>query len=95
MDELTEEFDMTDPTEAKVSYTEPSGWTGINSVEDVRQAVAMIGAMADDPEQAHLAEDVLYQHVLKQIAEGRPADPSAFAAEVLLADDLEFSRWYA
>jgi hypothetical protein len=82
-------------TEHGVSYNWRAGWVGVDSVEGVRQAVAAVADMADDPEEAHSAEDALYRHVLKQIAEGRTSDPAAFATEALLADELEFSRWYA
>jgi hypothetical protein len=78
-----------------VSYSVQTGWVGVDSIESLRQAVAVIADLANDPEEAHFAEDALYLHVLKEIAEGRPSDPSAFAREVLLAEELDFPHWYA
>jgi hypothetical protein len=78
-----------------VTYSGRDGWAGIDTVEAVGEAVDMIAGWAGDPEEAHFAEDSLYLHVLKQIAEGRPADPSAFAREALRAEQLDFPHWYA
>lgn len=78
-----------------VSYNY-EGWKDIHTVEDVRQAVQMVAGMAGDPESAHSAEDQLYIAVLKQIADRQiPGGAAAFAAEALLAAELDFPHWYA
>jgi hypothetical protein len=71
------------------------GWEGIETPQDVAEAVALIDRWKGDNEAAHGAEDDLYILVLRLIAEGRVADPSGVAAAALEARKIRYDRWYA
>jgi hypothetical protein len=59
----------------------------------VRERVAVIWDIADDPERAHSAEDRLHADVLDAIAAGRCDDPRGCAAAALATRGIEFPRW--
>ena len=63
-------------------------------IEEVRNEVARIKAMAGDDEAAHSAEDQLHANVLAAIADGHPF-PEKIALEALRTLGIEFARWCA
>lgn len=64
------------------------------TVDEVREAVALIATMTHDDEAAHSNEDTLWENVLRAIADGVP-HPEALAKEALKTVNLDFSRWCA
>lgn len=62
--------------------------------EQVAERVAAITAMADDDEEAHVAEDSLWRDVLTAIADGAD-DASALARAALSTLDIQFAWWCA
>jgi hypothetical protein len=64
------------------------------TVDEVRERVEKIRAMAGDDEAAHSEEDGLHQDVLAAIADGAEFAP-ALAAEALKTVDIDFARWCA
>ena len=62
--------------------------------EEVRVRVAEIDAIADLPEQSHLAEDRLYREVLGAIAAGAD-NPAGLARAALAAQHLGLDRYYS
>ena len=64
------------------------------TVEQVREGVERVRAVAADDEQAHMSRDGIWLSVLRAIAEGMD-DPQALARAALATEDIEFSRWYA
>jgi hypothetical protein len=62
-------------------------------VVEVRRRVAVINALSQDSEGAHVAEDELYIDVLEAIADGAE-NPQGLAEEALRANDLDYLRWY-
>lgn len=64
------------------------------TVEEVRERVERIAAMAGDPEMAHGEEDSLRHDVLLAIA-GGAENAADLAAEALKTTNLDFARWCA
>jgi hypothetical protein len=62
--------------------------------DEIGRRVDSIAAQTDDDEAAHVAEDNLFEDVLRAIAGGAD-DAPGLAAEALKSCDLEFSRWCA
>lgn len=63
------------------------------TVADVQERVEEIEAVTDDPEDAHIKEDLLWEEVLEAIASG-VGDPPADLARVALATrEIRFPRW--
>jgi hypothetical protein len=61
----------------------------------VQVRVDAINAESCDDEQAHCDEDILYEDVLRAIADGTAEDPKLCAFVALSTLEIEFSRWYA
>ena len=64
------------------------------TVEDVRDMLGEIEAMAGDDEAAHMEQDRLYVRVLEHIANG-DSQHRLIAHEALKVREIKFSRWYA
>lgn len=64
-------------------------------MDDVRLRVEAISAARRDDAVAHDMEDDLFADVLRAIAGGQCADPSALAYAALASLDIGFSRWCA
>lgn len=64
------------------------------TVDDVKQRIEEIKALASDDEVAHSKEDSLRHAVLKAIAAGAP-NAAGLASAVLLTSEIDFRRWYA
>lgn len=69
----------------------------ITCLQQVKDRLEVIQGMAGDREQAHVARDRLLLDVLRAIATGQCRDypPEDFAEEVLKAEDIGFTLWYA
>lgn len=65
------------------------------TIEDVEAEVARIQEMRFDDEAAHSAEDRLWENVLRTIASGYGAKPSALARAALKTTEIDFARWCA
>jgi hypothetical protein len=65
------------------------------TVDQVKEYVAYIGTLVDKPDDAHGAEDGLYQDVLTAIAIGRlkGVDAQLAALVALRTEAFEFDRW--
>ena len=66
----------------------------IQSVADVRSALAFISTAATDDEAAHAAEDAMRSKVLELVADGHP-DSVALAKLALQSSAIKFARWCA
>jgi hypothetical protein len=64
------------------------------TVEQVKEQVKLIKAVAGDDEAAHSYEDALHEHVLKAIAKGAENAPE-LAKEALKTTKIDFARWCA
>lgn len=62
--------------------------------EGVKERVAKIDVLGNDPESSHCAEDELFEDVLKAIA-GGASDPADLAREAIKVLDFDHTRWYA
>jgi hypothetical protein len=62
---------------------------------EVLERVRFIKSLTDDDEAAHSEQDVLYEDILKSIADGTCNDPKACAAAALRVQRLPFHRWAA
>jgi hypothetical protein len=67
----------------------------LKTIDDVRAAVEVIRAEANDDESAHGTEDELHEAVLQAIADGSCPDPKAWASAALESTKIRFSRWCA
>ena len=65
------------------------------NIDEIKQRVADIDAMKDDPERAHISESALMDDFIKHIADNGPADLAKMAKEVLKAWDIDLPRWFA
>jgi hypothetical protein len=66
------------------------------TIDDVAAAVERIRGMAcDDSEAAHIAEDELWERVLRYIADGKADDPQHLALVALETKKIDFHRWCA
>jgi hypothetical protein len=65
------------------------------NIDQVKKRVDYIRTIAGDDEAAHTEEDDLHMDVLKAIADGNCADPSAIAREALATGEIKFNRWCA
>lgn len=63
------------------------------TLDEIKNRVADIAAMAGDAEAAHSAEDGLYLALLESIADGECSDPQACAAEAVKTQAINFGRW--
>jgi len=65
----------------------------------VKRRVAEIARLAEvecNSEEAHVAQDTLWQDVLTEIAHGHhPSDAAQLAEAALETTKLRFERWYA
>lgn len=64
-------------------------------LSEIERAVAHIGDIKADAEEAHECEDKLYLKVLESIANGTCKQPRRCAKAALKANNIEFPRWYA
>ncbi|WP_133122970.1 hypothetical protein [Zhengella mangrovi] len=64
------------------------------NVSDVEEQVASIARLTDDHAAAHMAEEFLYEQVLRAIANGICKDPRGCAQAALAVAELDFPRLY-
>ena len=62
----------------------------VDEIQKEAREIARIGEF--DPEEAHSREDLMFEKVLKAIADGHPDAPS-LAREAVRSLKSEFSRW--
>lgn len=61
--------------------------------EHIRAKLGNIKALEHDAEQAHAYEDMLYQEVLRAIANGEVENPARCARLALQTTHIHFTRW--
>lgn len=65
------------------------------TIDDVKDAIAEITKHADDDPTPHKLEDKLYREVLEAIRdESLDEWAASLAAEALMTQDLDITRWY-
>lgn len=65
------------------------------TIDEIRQRIAAIRAIATDDERAHGKEDRLYADFIQSVADGDADDLPAKAKLVLTTADIDFARWCA
>lgn len=63
-------------------------------MEQVRASLEKIRELVRDPEMAHVAQDDLYRAVLEHAMNGG-SHVREMARIALMAEDIDFARWYA
>lgn len=64
------------------------------TMQQVEESIAYIKSIVNDPEEAHVREDELWERVLRAIANGSP-DSVMLATLALTTQSINFPRWCA